>query len=334
MRLLRSLILLLLFGLLAGCNLRGQFARPTVPPLTWTPSFTLSPTPLVETNLPETGTPSSETGTPSPVATQTLTRTATSSPTPSPTVTLTPTITLTPRPSRTPTNTPTITSTPTLNPKANLLRIAVPGPMSKVISPIEFVFYISPDFVGNTRIELIGEDGRELYTKSFRTFATEGSTKVSEEIDFEIPGTAEVARLQVSTFDKFGQRLAVNSVRLLLLSIGETQLNPPMPPLEHVLLRTPKWAEEISGGLINIQGEIQPVNTRPITVELFDQLGNLLTSQLLPFDPARTDYQPFNMTVSYRVETTKVPARLVIRQDDDRIGGVAYFYSRELILNP
>lgn len=314
---------------MTGCNLRGQPVKSTATPLKGTPSITVSPA-FTEngTGLPETGTPASET-----TLTLTSIPTFTRTRTPTATQTLTPTVTQTLRPSRTPTLTPTITSTPTLNPKANLLRIAVPGPMSKVTSPVELVFYISPDFVGNTRIELIGEDGRQLYTKAFRTFATEGSTKVSEKVSFEIPGTAEVARLQISTFDKTGHMLAFNAVRLLLLSVGETQLSPSLPPLEHVLLRTPKWGDEISGGSLNIQGEIQPVNNQPITVELFDQAGNLLVSQLLALKPDDGTYQPFNITLPYRLET-KVPARLVIRQDDDRIGGLAYFYSRELTLNP
>ena len=321
-----------------GCNLRGQPTKTTIPPIKETPSLTLSPldSPPGQATSTGNGTPSPETGTPASAGTQTLTPipTLTSTRTRRPTRTRTPTVTLTLRPSHTPTKTPTVTSTPTLNPKANLLRIAVPGPMSKVTSPIEFVFYISPDFVGNTRIELVGEDGRQLYTKSFRTFATEGSTKVSEKINFEIPGTAEVARLQVSTFNQLGQMQAFNAVRLLLLSIGETQLNPPFPALEHVLLRNPKWGDEISGGRLNIQGEIQPVNQQPVIVELFDQLGNLLISQLLTLKPGEDSYQPFNITLPYHVETTKVPARLVIRQDDDRIDGLAYFYSRELTLNP
>lgn len=333
-RILPSFVFLLALVFLSACNLRGQFVRPTDRPLTWTPSPVISVTPTKgEVILPETGTPATEAAlTLSPIPTARFTHTP--SITPTRTVTKTPTITQTLRPTFTPTQTPTITSTPTLNPKAILLRIAEPGPMSKVTSPIEFVFHISPDFVGDTHIELIGEDGRQLFAKNFRTFATEGTTKVTQAVDFKIPGTAEVARLQVSTFDKVGHMLALSSVRVLLLSIGENQFTPAFPSLEHVLLRTPKWGDEISGGTIRIEGEIQPVNQKPIIVELIDQAGHLLSSQVLAIKQNNDAYQPFNISIPYHVEASKVVSRIIIRQDDDRIGGVAYFYSREIMLSP
>ena len=206
--------------------------------------------------------------------------------------------------------------------------------MSKVISPIELVFYISPDFVGNTRIELIGEDGRQLYAKAFRTFATEGSTKVSEKINFQLSGIAEVARLQISTFDfKSGQMMALNSVRLLLLSEGDTQLTPPFALLEHVLVRVPKWGEEVNDGMLNAQGEISPVNDLPVTVELFDEAGTLLNTQVLALQSDNSSYQIFSLSLPYKVDH-RMPGRLVFRQDDDRLGGLAYFFSREVFLNP
>jgi hypothetical protein len=59
--------------------------------------------------------------------------------------------------------------------------------MSKVVSPIEFVVHVSPDYAGTTRVELIGEDGTELYRKIFKTFSNVGYyTRVDEKIDFEI----------------------------------------------------------------------------------------------------------------------------------------------------
>ncbi len=312
-----------------GCRLGEPSAKPTVSPLEGTPSSVVSATPAPgETQLPDTGTP-----TPKTEPTQTIVRAVRASRTP--TVTLTPTVTQTLRITHTPTLTPTITLTSTLNPKAILLRIAEAGPMSKVTSPSKFIFYISPDFVGDTHIDLLGEDGRSLYSKSFRTFATEGgATKVSQDVDFQIPGTGELGRLQVSTYDKMGRMLALSSVRLLLLSIGETQLNPPFPAREHILLRTPLWDDEISGGQLKIVGEIQPVNGQPITVELIDNDGYILATQQLTSQIADGTYHSFSINLPYRVEIDKVVTHLIFRQDDDRITGLAYFFSREVFLSP
>ena len=327
LRLLGNFLALTGLCLLLGCSFLTTPVKRTVRTPQRSPSVGVSATPTADgSNPPETVPPTSE-----PVASLDVAPSDTFAPTPS--VTLTPTITLTLRITRTPTLTPTITSTPTLNPKAILLRIAAPGPMSKVVSPIDFVVHISPDFVGNTRIELIGEDGRQLYTKTFRTFATDSTTKVSEKVAFEIHGAAETARLQISTFDKGGHMQALNSVRLLLLSVGETQLNPPYPPVERVLLRAPKWDDEVSGGVLDIQGEIQPMNDLPMVMELFDVDGNLLGSRILTLQHADGAYQPFNATIPYKVDK-KMAARLVIRQDDDRIQGLAYLYSVECFVSP
>ena len=42
---------------------------------------------------------------------------------------------------------------------------------------------------------------------------------------------------------------------------------------------------------------------------------------------------PINATIPYKVDK-KVAARLVIRQDDDRIQGLAYLYSVECFVSP
>lgn len=205
--------------------------------------------------------------------------------------------------------------------------------MSKVVSPIDFVAHISPDFVGNTRIELIGEDGRLIAAYHIRTFATDSTTKVSQKVAFEIHGAAEVARLQISTFDQGGHMQALNSVRLLLLSVGNNELNPPYPPVERVLLRTPKWDAKVSGGVLNVQGEIQPIDDLPVVAELYDTNGNILGSRILTFKHADGTYQPFNAAIPYEVQKP-VAARLVIHQDDDRIAGLAYLYSVEISVSP
>jgi hypothetical protein len=206
--------------------------------------------------------------------------------------------------------------------------------MSKVISPIDFVAHISPDFVGKTHIELIGEDGRVIVAyNNIRTFATDSTTKVSQKVAFEIHGAAEVARLQISTFDTNGHMQALNSVRLLLLSVGTNQLNPPYPPVERVLLRMPKWDAKVSGSLLNIQGEIQPITDLPVIAELYDLDGNILGSRILTFKHADGTYQPFNAAIPYDVQKP-VAARLVIHQDDDRIAGLAYLYSVQITVSP
>lgn len=316
MRLQRLTLLAIVFILL-GCTRFQQTAVPASPtpqpspaPVTLTPAPAATLPPVTDTPLPQ------------PTATQTITATV-------PALSATPT-----RRRRTPTPTPTITLTPTLNVSDVAMRIVSPGPMSKVVSPIDFVVHVDPDYTGVTRIELIGEDGRELYRKVFKTYSNIGYfTRVNEKINFEISGAAEVARLQISSEDEYGILQAFSSVRLLLQSVGENQFSPAYLPVERVGLRYPKKGEEVTGGILPITGEFLPFNDTPLIMELFDAEGRLLGSRQLQFAPYDGNYQPFTTTIPYEV-TARTPARLVLRQSDDRIGGLAYLYSIAFNIGP
>lgn len=324
----RKAILPLLFIFLLGCTRLEQAVAG--------PVFTLEPSPAPLTLVPAQA-EIFPTITFVPLNQPTLTPSLT--PTPhiepfTPTASLTPTPTSRWRRTWTPSPTPTITLTPTLDVSTRIqLRIVSPGPLSKVISPIQFIVHIHPDYTGLTRIELIGEDGRELYRKVFRTYSNVGYfTRVEEKVTFEIKGAAEIARLQISTYDPKGNILSYNSVRLMLFSTGENQLTPPYPAQERIGLRLKREAE-ISGGTLNLTGEINPINNTPLIIELFDEQGRIVGSRLVQLAPADGKFQIFTTTVPYRV-FERIPARLVLRQSDDRISGLAYLYSLPVFLNP
>jgi hypothetical protein len=229
---------------------------------------------------------------------------------------------------------PTKTPTPTVDPGESLLRIVSPGQMSKVVSPIEFIVHVAPEYTGSTHIELIGEDGAELYRKVFKTFSNIGYyTRVDEKIEYEIQGTAEIARLQVSTFDTHGRMQAFNSVRLLLQAVGENEFTPESVIQDRTVLRFPKNGNEISGGSLPIDGEFQPANNLPIILELIAPDGKVLGSRLLQLGAPDGKYQQFITSIPYQV-TTRTTARLVVRQSDDRIDGLAYLYSEPVVLIP
>ena len=179
-------------------------------------------------------------------------------------------------------NFPTVVPTPTLDPSLILLRIVSPGPMSKVVSPIEFIVHVAPDYTGTTRIELIGEDGVELYRKIFKTYSNIGYyTRIDEKIQYEIQGAAEIARLQISTLDSDGRVQAFNSVRLLLQAVGENEFTPSYAVQDRILLRNPARDDQASGGDLQVAGEFQPANDQPVVLELIDEQGAVLGSRLL-----------------------------------------------------
>jgi hypothetical protein len=231
-----------------------------------------------------------------------------------------------------PTDTPTPFPTPI--PSDFLIHFQEPGPQSKVISPIKLVAYIYKTYVGVTRVELFGEDGRLMYRKVLRTYPYVGvPTRLEVDVPYELRGAAESARLQVSTTDEFGRVQALYSVPLLLLSLGTPEINPVNEPRERIALAEPKNGQEISGGTIVVDGEMLPFNTAPVVIELVDEQGKVLASRVLFFLPPGETYQAFSTTVPYQIYA-RTPVRLIIHQEDQRIPGTIYIFSRELILNP
>ncbi len=244
--------------------------------------------------------------------------------------TLTPTLTMIP--SLTPT--PTATDTPSLESELFLLQIVAPGPMSKVTSPIDLELHIASEYTGPTRIELIGEDGAKLFVKPFKTYPNLGYfTRVDEKIDFEIRGAAELARLQVSTFDEFGRLQAYSSAHLLLQAVGENEISATATIQDRLMLRYPGEKELVSGGNLPVIGEYNPADDLPVILELIDESGQVLGSRILQLNPGDGTYQQFTTNIPYQI-SKRTPVRLVIRQSDDRMDGLAYLFSRVLILTP
>jgi hypothetical protein len=307
----------LIFIVLLGCS-RGQTSGQALPSLSVSPSAESWLPPQALTLIPPSQTPLNQTtATLLPI----LSETPTETPVPP---TLDPTYL----------NFPSVTPSPTLDPSRILIRVVAPGPMSKVVSPIDFVAHLAPDYTGATRIELIGENGAELYRKIFKTFSNVGYyTRVNEKINFEIKGAAEMARLQISTLDEKGRVKAFNSVRLLLQAVGENEFTPPYAVQDRVLLRHPRSGKEISGGSLPVTGEFWPANDMPLILELIDIDGNVLGSRILQLAPADGKFQQFTTIIPYQL-AKKTQARLVIRQSDDRIDGLAYLFSLKLQVSP
>ena len=237
----------------------------------------------------------------------------------------------TPRATRTPAPRPTFTKTtiPSHSPAA--IQIFAPGPMSKVVSPITLRMNIVAGESEKVQIDLYGEDGR-LLTRNLKNVPTSGRGVPQQiSIPFEIRAAAEVGRITVSTTDDMGRIQSLNSVRVLLLSSGNNEITPPGNPSEPVGVFSPLSEEPVSGGVVNVRGDVWPFNLNPVIFELLGPEGRSMGLRIVNVD--HLDPQLFDTTIPYRV-TEPTLARLTIRQDDDRIEGLFYLYSQEVLLNP
>jgi len=181
------------------------------------------------------------------------------------------------------------------------------------------------------QIDLYGEDGRLLSRTLKRVPTSRDGVFQSIKIPFEIRATAEVGRITISTQDKSGRIQALNSVRILMLSTGSNEINPPGNPSEPVGVFSPLAEESVTGGVLNVRGDLWPFNLQPVILELVGPDGRSIGLRILTVD--HIEPQLFETTIPYKVSEPTL-ARLTIYQDDDRINGLFYVYSQEVLLNP
>lgn len=302
------LILASLLGLLVGCASPAASSIPTPYPPEYLPTVVALTAEAIAQAASDSAT-----------ATQLA-----SIPTEIPTQTPEPTLTFTPAP----------TFTPTAIPGHNLaaIEIQAPGPMSKVVSPINLRMNILAGESKRVQIDLYGEDGRLLARTLKRNVPTSNDGLLqTAKITFEISAAAEVGRITVSTFDKEGRIQSLNSVRVLLLSSGVNEINPVGNPSEPVGVVEPAGEEPVSGGVLTVRGDVWPFNLQPVILELIDPDGQSIGLRILTIEAINP--QKFETTIPYKVSEPTL-ARLTIRQDDDRIPGLFYVYSQEVLLNP
>jgi hypothetical protein len=235
-------------------------------------------------------------------------------------------------PTRTSLPRPTSTETSIPGHKQAAIMITAPGPMSRVISPITLKMDIITGKSKTVQVDLFGEDGR-LLTRILKRNVPTSTQGVLQTITipFEIGAAAELGRISVSTQDEFERVQSLNSVRVVLLSSGVNEITTPGNPSEPVGVFSPGLKDSASGGVLTVRADVWPFNLEQIILELVDTQGRPLGARVIAVETIHP--QLVETTIPYRV-SEPVPARLIIRQDDDRIDGLFYLYSQEILLNP
>lgn len=326
-----------IFGvLLAGCDSLSQPALPTALPLEYIPTAVALTAGASGASLQastQAATPSAQDmplGTPTP-ETHSL-PTASATPNPSSTPTLSPT-----GPSPTPyTLPPSPTSTPTPEIPNAEIEIRNLGPLSRVTSPLHVYLYLKPGAGGKVLIELLGEENRVLYREIRKiNFVPVGAWAVfTVDFDFEIPGVAEAGRLKISVDDEFGRTVALNSVPLILLSVGDADIIPPPDVLAPIVIRQPRRKALVQGGKLVVSGQVRSSDDQALMVKLITTTGSEVGFRLAEVDaPAEGDFATFAVEVSYTV-SEPTPALLVVQQGAGTLNDIAHLSSIEVLLSP
>jgi len=271
----------------------------------------------------------SQGGTPTPKgksATPSATLPPTETPEPSPTV-----------PSPTPyTLPPSPTPTPTPETPNAEIEIRNLGPLSRVRSPLHVYLYLKPGAGGKVRIELMGEDGRLIYReiRVIDLVPVGAWATITLDIDYEIAVAAEAGRLKISVDDAAGRTVALNSLPLILLSVGDADIVPPADVLAPLIIRQPRKKALIQGGTLVASGRARLEGDGPLMVKLVTATGGEVGFRLADVVFQDGDsYGEFAVEVPYKV-SEPTPALLVILEPGASLSDVIHLSSIEVLLSP
>ena len=209
------------------------------------------------------------------------------------------------------------------------------GDLSKVVSPLTVSSRLTCGEGKVVRVELHGEDGR-LLARHLRTYDNIPYTaaRLGVPFDFETNAAAELGRLVISAEDLYGRLIEVNSVNLVLLSQGMTELNPPTALQQAIIIQEPQETTLIQNGRLIVTGRARPASNQPLRVMLLGEDGHILGQRLagVPI-PIPGDYGTYVAEVLYTVKEI-TPALLVVFEEGEPMSDITYLTSLNVILAP
>jgi hypothetical protein len=205
-----------------------------------------------------------------------------------------------------------------------------------VTSPLHVYSYLRTGDDGRVLVELLGEDGRLLYREvSAINYAPAGGHAVFvTDIDFEIPGAAEVGHLRLSVNDEYGRTYATNSVDLILLAIGDFEILPPSDVLSQIVILEPTRRKLIQGDKLLVSGLARVLGEQPLLITILDTQGKIIGQRLAGVQtPPDGGYGPFAVEVPFNIDSL-TNARITVTRSDPGLNEVVYLSSVEVMLSP
>jgi hypothetical protein len=211
--------------------------------------------------------------------------------------------------------------------------------MSSLTSPINLQVLLVSGESQVVRIDLLGEDGRVLQRGLERVPRNpNGGSYRSYDLSFEIRAVSEKGYIRISSKDDHGRIQALNTMPVLLYSIGENQITPQGNMIyERVMYEGLGDGDEVFGGEVSLKGRFWPFNTQPVFLELIQPDGKVISSRVLDFEGI--DTESFETTLPYKI-TEPTLVRLSIHQDnldiesDPDLKNYIYVHTMELMLYP
>lgn len=215
------------------------------------------------------------------------------------------------------------------------IQFVSPGALSRVAAPIELHAFLVPGDSGRVRVELYGEDGRLMFRKLFVLNGPPGSqANLRAEIDFEITAVAETATLVISVDDTYGRLITLASQPLILLSLGESDLNPPDDFLAPIVIQQPEPKVLIQGGTLVVSGLVRKTSDQPLLVELIATDGKVIGNRLAGVaTQPEGGHRLFAAEIPYQVETPTW-VRITVSESGGNLARPLRLSSVEVLLSP
>lgn len=213
--------------------------------------------------------------------------------------------------------------------------ILAPGPGSRLTSPFDVRGVADPTFEQTLVARLVDPGGSVLTEKPLiiqSPLGERGSFETS--IEFAVSSETNALLQIYATSARDGGITHLESVGVMLVPGGPQELVERDPYPEQIAIRKPENNQQISGGVLHVEGIGVASFEGTLVLELYDADGALLDSQPIIVDaPEMGQPGTFQGEVSYSI-TQPGPARLLVRDPLPVFDGVNHIASVEIQLLP
>jgi len=213
------------------------------------------------------------------------------------------------------------------------VHILSPGEGSKVISPIEMMFFLDVKPENPIITELYGSKGQMLVRHVHLVDVEHDKPTYTLFVPYELSTNSEFGRLSIVLKDEYGRYEHIHSVDLLLGNEGYAQLNAAnINPV--ITITQPSGKDIIEGGLLIITGEVCLEITEPLRVILVDENGKVVGQRLAAVDSSDHFGCPiFTSEVPYIVEE-QTSVRLMVYKEGSPLSDFDHLSSLLIVLKP
>jgi len=198
------------------------------------------------------------------------------------------------------------------------------GETAEVAAPLKVGLEFNSAVEGSYRLELLGEDGRLLYRQVWAPPGQPGTPQLLKlPINFEIPEAQEAGRLAISLLDRQGRFQAVDSVDVLLSAVAPDTQQAALQNPDHLIIQSPAPGSQVSGGTIQVSGQIQGSADLPLKVLLLAEDGRVVGQRLAaiqPIDEKAGTWQ-FSAEVPCQVKE-RTPVRIQVIQSGEPLSEI------------